>query len=111
MKYAVVILILALAGCGRREAVLAQPGRVMKQVHEWVPSGTPIAEAEKILAAHQFSWSVVSNSSFADYTNAILLIGHPTVAAVQAIPAAPPRWSVVLVITNGEVSTVHSIRQ
>jgi hypothetical protein len=110
MKYAVVILILALAGCGRRAAVLAQPVRVMKQVQEWVPSGTPVAEAEKILASHQFSPTLVRNSSFADNTNATLLVCHPAVAATQAIPEAPPRWSVVLVITNGNVSTVHLIK-
>ena len=107
MKYAIVILMLALVGCGRREAVLAEPVRVMKHVHEWVPSGTPIAEAEKILDAHEFSWTVATNSFFANSTNATLLVCHPVVANAHAIPAAPQRWSVVLVITNGHVSSVH----
>jgi hypothetical protein len=107
MNYAIVILMLALVGCGRREAVLAEPVRVMKHVQEWVPSGTPMAEAEKILYVHQFSWTVVTNSFFGESTNATILVCHPAVANAQAIPAALQRWSVVLVITNGNVSSVH----
>jgi hypothetical protein len=107
MNYGIVILTLALVGCGRREAVLAESVRVMKHVHEWIPSGTPIASAEVILDAHQFRWSVMTNSSFADATNATLLVCHPVGARSEAKPAAPQKWSVVLVITNGNVSSVH----
>ena len=81
--------------------------RVMKQVHKWVGSGTPIVEAEKILDAHQFDWAVVTNNSLTDSTNATLLVCHPPAPKTQAIPAAPQRWSIVLVITNGNVSSVH----
>jgi hypothetical protein len=106
MNRAVVILVLTLVGCGHREAVLAEPVRVMKQVHEWVPSGTPMAEAEKILDAHRFGWTVVTNSPFADSTNATLLVCHPPAVSTQSIHA-PQKWSIVLVLTNGNVSTVH----
>lgn len=106
MKYAAVILMLTLVGCGRRPAVLAEPVRVMKQVHEWIPSGTPAAEAEKILDAHQFNWSLMTNSSFADSTNATLIVCHPAPASSQAIHASQ-KWSIVLVLTNGDVSSVH----
>lgn len=107
MNRAVAILILALVGCGRREAVLAEPVRVMKQVHEWVPSGTPTAEVENILEAHQFSWTVVTNRSFAGFTNATLLVCHPLVAKSNVVPAAPRSWSIVVVITNGNASSVQ----
>jgi hypothetical protein len=108
MNYTFVILVLALVGCGRREAVLAESVGVMNHVHEWVPSGTPIAEAERILDAHQFSWTVATNSSFAESTNATLLVCHPPVPSTK--PAAPLRWSIVLVITNGNVSSVHLMK-
>lgn len=106
MKYAAVILMLTLVGCGRRPAVLAEPVRVMNQVHQWVPSGTPTAEAEQILAAHQFSWSLVTNSSFAESTDAALLVCHPPAVSTQATHG-PQKWSIVLVLTNGSVSSVH----
>lgn len=111
MKYAAVILMLTLVGCGRQPAILAESVRVMKQVHEWVPSGTPTGEAEKILDAHQFSWTLVTNTSFAESTNAtLLLVCHAPPVSTQAIHA-PQKWSIVLILTNGNVSSVHLTKE
>ena len=60
MKALAVILLFALVGCGERERA---SDRLQRQIHEWIPAGTPLISAQQIMEQQQFSCSIAS------YTN------------------------------------------
>lgn len=62
MRILPIILLLALLGCGDRKRELAS-SRLSHEIQQWIPDGTPLASAQKILDQHQFTCSVTS------YTN------------------------------------------
>src|SRR5262245_23701619 len=69
MKALLVILLFAPVGCGQRERVA---DRLQRQVHEWIPTGTPLISAKHIMEQHQFNCAINS------YTNKQAMIKNGT---------------------------------
>src|ERR1044071_492669 len=67
MKILPFILVIALFGCSRPELPST---RLLRAVQEWVPEGTPLSSAQKIMEEHQFTCTVHS------FTNRLMMTNH-----------------------------------
>jgi len=99
---AVFFTLLLLCGCSRSEQLSEQPSVAASQVRAWVPVGTTATEASRIMQAHHFNCSAMTNGSFGplkqiDY----LYCDYRQRGTVQR------RWQAALVLTNGKVADVQ----
>ena len=100
------IALLAFGGCAHSEKLSDQPAQALIQIQNWVPVGTPLADARQIMKQHRFSCSEMTNSSFGDLKLADFLYCDYRVADSHVTPVVLTRWQVALVLHAGKVSDV-----
>jgi hypothetical protein len=85
MKMLALVLLFAACGCAHRELLSENQVKAISQVQRWVPAGTPVADAQRIMEQHGFSCLPVTNresSLDCDYRstrslwNPVLVCGH-----------------------------------
>jgi hypothetical protein len=54
MKAFAIFLLLAASGCAHRELLSGNQTEAISQVQRWVPVGTPVADARRIMERHGF---------------------------------------------------------
>lgn len=81
----VIILLFAVSGCAHRELLSGEQAEATSQVQRWVPVGTPVADAIRIMERHGFTCMVVDHGTTyleCDYrssgsiSNPVLVCGH-----------------------------------
>lgn len=107
MKSLALVAMVALAGCARHEKLSDQPAKAAAQIQVWVPLGTSVGDAQRVMEQHDFSCSVMTNSSFGDLTNATFLYCDSREANSRLIPTVYQIWKVALVLSDGKVSDVR----
>lgn len=108
MRTITLIMLLALTGCSHSSPPLSgEPAQAASQIQSWVPVGTPLADARRIMEQHQFTCSVTTNGSFGDSKAADLLYCDRSVADSQVTPIVSRRWQVALVLSDGKISAVR----
>jgi hypothetical protein len=107
MKILALAIVLAVGGCAHPEKLSEQPAQAAAQIRSWVPVGTSLADAQRMMEQHHFSCSVMTNSSFGDLTNATFLYCDYREANSRLIPTVYQMWKVALILSNGEVSDVR----
>ena len=106
MKILALAIILAASGCARGDKLSHQPAQAAAQIQIWVPVGTSVADAQRIMEQHQFKCSVMTNASFGDLglTNADFLFCGRSDPDSLITPVAIQGWRVALILTNKTVS-------
>ena len=61
MKAFALILLLAASSCAHKELLSANQAEATSQVQRWVPIGTPVADAIRIMEQHEFTTMVVDH--------------------------------------------------
>lgn len=61
VKVLALILLCMVSGCANHERLSVRQSDATTQVRRWVPKGTPLADARRIMEHHGFSCSVVTN--------------------------------------------------
>jgi hypothetical protein len=100
-------VMLAICGCAHNEKLSKEPAQAAVQIEKWIPVGTSLATAEHVMELHNFSCSVMTNSSFGDLKFANFLYCDRRVADSQVTPIVVRRWQVALVVADGKISAVH----
>jgi hypothetical protein len=85
MKVLVIILLFVVCGCAHQEPLSGEQAKATSQVQRWVPVGTPVADAMRIMERHGFTCMVVDHGATyldCDYrssgsmSNPVLVCGH-----------------------------------
>jgi len=85
MKAFALILLLAASSCAHKELLSANQAEATSQVQRWVPIGTPVADAIRIMEQHEFTTMVVDHGgtyldceyrSKGSVLNPVLACGH-----------------------------------
>ncbi len=105
------ILLFALAGCGRPASRAQEMG---EQIRQWVPDGTPLVSARRIMERHQFACSVASFSNAGQMSNSPDAVLWKTIVTrhgqqfavtnISYLQCQRPWCHVTFWIINGEVS-------
>src|SRR4051812_8864835 len=66
MKILALAFVLAVAGCTHDERLPEQPAAATAQIRSWIPVGTSLPDARRILEQHHFNCSIKTNRSFGD---------------------------------------------
>jgi len=104
MKFFTLAVILAVGGCAHDEKLSDQPAQAAAQIQSWVPIGTSQTNAQHIMEQHDFTCSVMTNSSFGDLKAAdFLYCDHRASAGWPVIR----RWQVALVLSDSKISAVR----
>lgn len=61
-RFRFLFLIVALVGCLCAGCVSANPQKFSRQVQKWVPLGTPMAEAGRVMKHHGFDCTLVTKN-------------------------------------------------
>jgi hypothetical protein len=104
MKILAFAILLAVTGCSHGEKLSDQPAKAAAQIQTWVPIGTPLADARKIMEQHHFICSTKTNSVFGDLKGIDYLYCDCSASAGWPVQQ---RWQVALVLTNSKVSDVQ----
>ena len=96
------ILLVAVVGCSQGERLSAQPAEATAEVQRWVPIGTQVSQARRIMQQHGFSCSLVTNGAFADLRGVDYLYCDRRESGITQ-----HRWQAALVLVRGKVSAVH----
>jgi hypothetical protein len=107
MKIFTLAVMLAASGCSHDDKLSMQSAQAAKQIQSWVQIGTSLTDAQQIMMQHQFTCSVMTNSSFGDLTNADFLFCGRSVPDSKLTPMAIRGWRVALVLSNTTVSGVR----
>ena len=106
MRILAMASVLAVSGCAHSDNLSDQPAQAASQIQSWVPLGTSLAEAQRIMEQHQFKCSTMTNSSFGNLTSADFLYCDRRDADSQITPTVIRRWQIALVLSDGKVSAV-----
>ena len=63
MKTRTLFLVMALAGCLCAGCVSMDPEKFSQEIKQWVPLGTPSAEAKRIMEHHGFECDIVKQDN------------------------------------------------
>jgi hypothetical protein len=63
MRVFVIILLFAVIGCAHRELLSDKQVEATSQVQRWVPVGTPVVDAQRIMEQHGFSCAPFTNGA------------------------------------------------
>ena len=102
MRYLLLILLAALPSCSRAERLSAEPDEATAQVKRWIPVGTSVAHARRIMEQHGFACSLVTNSAFADLRETDYVYCDRREGSMTQ-----RRWQAALVLVDGKVSGVR----
>ncbi|HUA39215.1 MAG TPA: hypothetical protein VMA35_12560 [Candidatus Sulfopaludibacter sp.] len=102
-----VTVVLVLVGCARSDRLAGQPAQAVAQIQHWVPVGTPLAQAQRIMERHHFACSAKTNSSFGDWKAAGFLYCERRDTDRQVTPMVTRHWQVALILADGKVSAVR----
>ena len=100
-------IVLAVVGCAHDERLSEQPTTATAQVEGWIPVGTPVADAQRIMEQRHFTCSMRTNSSFGDLKAADFLYCDRRDSDSDITPIVVRRWQVALVLADGKVSAVR----
>jgi hypothetical protein len=98
------------AGCATSAATPPLPENyngAYEQVRQWVPLGTTLANAQKIMASHGFTCSVTRNAPWDNQSNVDYLYCDEVWAAPSDFLVMKRRWQVALFLTDDKVSSVY----
>ena len=102
MRVFVIILLFVVSGCAHRELLSGEQPEVPSLVQRWVPVGTPVADAIRIMEQHGFTCMVVDHGATyldCDYRSKGA-ISNPVLVCVHAsFPVADGKVSAVQVRT------------
>jgi hypothetical protein len=111
MKILPLVLLVALTGCDHPESRAQKMG---EQISQWVPVGTPLAAAQRIMEEHQFTCSVVSYANAEQMSNSPDAVlwktivtrdrQHFAVTNISHLECKSPQCSITFTVVNGEVS-------
>jgi hypothetical protein len=107
MKTLALALVLVVAGCARNERLPEQSTVATSKIRGWIPVGTSLADARRIMEHHHFTCSIMTNSSFGDLKATNFLYCDRRDSDSRITPIVVRRWQVVLVLSNGSVSDVR----
>jgi hypothetical protein len=107
MRILALAFILALAGCAHDEKLSEQPATAVTQIQNWIPVGTSLADAQRIMEQHLFICSTMTNSSFGDLKAADFLYCDRRDSDSRVTPIVTRRWQVALVVADGKISAVR----
>src|ERR1051326_8813700 len=107
MKLLALAGVVALIACTKHEQLSRQPAEAAGQIQTWVPVSTALEDAKRVMEQHDFSCSVMTNSTFADVTNATFLYCDCRQANSRLIPTVYQMWKVALIVRDGKVSDVR----
>ena len=108
MKILALAILFTAASCAHRPAPLSdKPAQAESQIQSWVPVGTPLADAQRIMQQHNFTCSVSTNSSFGDLHGADFLYCDCHFADSGFTPIVYRVWKVALVLGDGKITGVR----
>jgi hypothetical protein len=102
MKVFVLILLFAVGGCAHRELLSENEVKATSQVQRWVPVGTSVADAQRIMEQHGFSCLPVTNgvsSLNCDYRSSGSIWNPVLVCGQASFPVRDGKVSAVRVKT------------
>ncbi|MGC4014256.1 MAG: hypothetical protein QM755_07015 [Luteolibacter sp.] len=107
MKPGLIMVALMLAGCSRKELPFDAKDAT-REIHRWVPTGTPAADARLIMEKHQFKCAAITHDDFATSDGGVMKgLDHIYCDRVSYEPPVERRWQAVLVLKDGKVSDIH----
>jgi hypothetical protein len=83
------------------EKLSDKPEEAAAQIRGWVPFGTSQVEAQRIMEQHNFSFSILTNSTFGDVRKSDFIYCDRRESAGWPVVR---RWQVALFLTNGDVA-------
>jgi len=105
------ILLVALTGCAHPES---HAQKMSRQIHQWVPDGTPLAAARRTMEQQQFACSVVSFDNAEQMSNSpdavlwktiVVRDGqHFKVTNVSHLECRSPQCSITFRVVNGQTA-------
>ncbi len=111
MRMLLIMLLIVPTGCGHADSRAQKMG---EQISQWVPVGTSLAAARRIMEQHQFTCSVVSYASAEQMSNSPDAVlwktivtrdrQHFAVTNVVHLECKSPQCSITFTVVNGEVS-------
>ena len=107
MKILTLAIILAVGGCAHSDKLSEQPAQAASQIQSWVPVGTALSDAQRIMEQHQFKCSMITNSGFQDLKATDFLYCDRSDSDNQITPIVIKRWQVALVCHDGKISAVR----
>lgn len=107
MKILALAVVLALTGCAQDDELSQQPTQAEAQIRRWVPIGTSLADAQRIMEQHHFHCSMMTNSTFGDFKAAAFLYCDRRVSNTQVGASVLRRWQAALVLVDGKISVVR----
>jgi hypothetical protein len=102
MRFLLFIVLVALVSCSRADRLSTRPDQATAQVQGWIPAGTPITQARRIMEQHGFTCSLVTNRGFADLHAADYIYCDRRESSITQW-----RWQAALVFSEGKVSAVR----
>ena len=102
MRFLLLIVFIALAGCSLAERLSSQPAEATAQIQRWVAVGTSATDARRIMEQHGFTCTLVTNSAFADLRGVDYLYCDRQEGSITK-----QRWQAALVLVEGKVSEVR----
>jgi hypothetical protein len=107
MKILALAFVLAVAGCAHDDRLPEQSAAVTTQIRGWIPVGTSLSDARRIMEHHHFTCSMMTNSSFGDLKGADFLYCDRRDSDSRITPIVVRRWQVALVLSDGRVSDIR----
>lgn len=102
VRFLLLTIFVALAGCTRAERLSAQAAEATGQIQRWVAVGATVSEARRVMEQRGFTCSLVTNGTFDT------LRGLDCVYCDRREGAfTQRRWQAALVLVEGRVSAVH----
>jgi hypothetical protein len=107
LKILALVFVLAVGGCAHGDRLPGQPAEAVARIQHWVPIGTPLADAQRIMEQHHFTCSVRKNSSWGDLKAANFLYCVRKDTDRRATPVVTRHWQVALILADGKVSALR----
>jgi hypothetical protein len=90
--------------CSPDQPLSPRPDQAAAQIQSWVPIGTSLVEARRIMGQHQFTCAVMKNSRFADLKDIDFLYCDRHSPGGTLLVR---RWQVALILSNDQISEVR----
>ena len=105
MRVFAIILLFVVSGCAHRELLSGEQAVAASQVQKWVPLGTPVADAIRIMEQHGFTCVVVDHGATSfdcDYRRSDGFWSMTAVCAKASFQVTDAKVAAVLVNTHLE---------
>jgi hypothetical protein len=102
MRVFAIILLFVITGCTHRELLSGEQAEATSQVQQWVPVGTPVADAIRIMEQHRFTCMVVNHGATyldCDYRSSGSISNPVLVCGYASFPVMDGKVSAVQVRT------------